>query len=74
MKLPLHLVLLDGIGAILLGLGLAKMLAGLDIIPANWLFDTQGWTLIIAGAVLMLPMLLHMVVSMRAQAEKTLHR
>lgn len=74
MKLPLHLVVLDGIGAILLGLGLAKMLAGLDIVPASWLFDTQGWTLIIAGAVLMLPMVLHVVVSARAQAEQALRR
>jgi hypothetical protein len=73
MKLPLHLVLLDGIGAILLGLGLAKMLAGIDIIPAGWLLDTQGWTLIVIGVALMLPMLVHVMVTIRHRAEQTLH-
>jgi len=74
MKLPIHLVLLDSIGAILLGLGLAKMLAGIDIIPADWLLDTHGWTLIVIGVTLMLPMLVHVIVTIRNRAEQTLHR
>jgi hypothetical protein len=74
MKLPLHLVLLDAIGAILLGLGLAKMLAGMDIIPADWLLDSQGWTLIVIGVALMLPMLVYVMVTIRNRAEQKLHR
>lgn len=74
MKLPLHLVLLDGVGAIVLGLGLAKLLAGVDILPAEWLLDAQGWTLIIAGIALMLPMMVHLIVTLRAKAEESLHR
>lgn len=74
MKLPLHLVLLEGVGAIVLGLGLAKLLAGVDILPAEWLLDTQGWTLIIAGIALMLPMMVHLIVTLRAKAEESLHR
>ena len=71
-KLPLGLVALDGLGAILVGLGLAKMFAGLEILPAALQFDEKGWTLIITGALLMLPLMLHLSTKLRERAEQKL--
>jgi hypothetical protein len=58
-KLPLSLVVLDGFGALFLGLGLAKKFAGVDFLPTAFQFDKNGWLFIIIGVLLMLPMMLH---------------
>ena len=71
-KLPLSLIALDVIGAILVGLGMAKMFAGLDLLPAAFQLDEKGLTFIIIGALLMLPLMLHLFVKAREQAEKRL--
>ena len=71
-KLPLSLIALDVIGAILVGLGMAKMFAGIDLLPAAFQLDEKGWTLIVVGALFMLPLMLHFFVKMREQAEKKL--
>lgn len=71
-KPSLGLVVLDAIGALLLGLGLAKMFAGLDILPASLMLDDTGMTCIIVGILLMLPMLIQLFVHIRTQAEKKL--
>ena len=71
-KPPLRLVLVDTIGAIFVGLGVAKMFTGLNILPAAIQFDEKGWTLIVIGILFMLPLLLHIFVKMREQAEKKL--
>jgi hypothetical protein len=72
LKLPLGFLALDAIGAIFVGLGLAKMFAGLDLLPESLQFDEKGWAFIIIGILLMLPMMLHFLVKIRAQAEKKL--
>jgi type IV secretory pathway VirB3-like protein len=71
-KPSLGLVVLDAIGALLLGLGLAKMFAGLDILPASLMLDDTGMTFVIIGILLMLPMLIQLYVYIRTQAEKNL--
>jgi hypothetical protein len=71
-KPPLSLVMLDVIGTTCLGIGLAKMYAGIDFLPDSLQFDAKGWTFIIIGVLLMLPMLLHLVAKIREQAEKKL--
>lgn len=71
-KPPLSLVILDVIGTIFLGLGFAKMFAGINFLPATIQLDEKGWTLIIVGVLFMFPMLLHIFVKMREQAEKKL--
>ena len=71
-KLPLSLIALDVIGAILVGLGMAKMFAGIDLLPAVFQLDEKGWTFIVVGALFMLPLMLHFFVKMREQAEKKL--
>jgi hypothetical protein len=71
-KPSLGLVVLDAIGAVLLGLGLAKMFAGLDILPASLMVDNTGTTFVIVGILLMLPMLIQLFVYIRTQAEKNI--
>lgn len=70
----LTLIVLDAIGAIFVGLGLAKMLAGLDLLPAAFQWDEKGWAFIIIGVLFMLPMMVHLFVKMREQAEKKLNK
>ena len=71
-KPSLGLVVLDAIGALLLGLGLAKMFAGLDILPTSLMVDDTGTTFVIVGVLLMLPMLIQLFVYIRTQAEKNI--
>lgn len=71
-KFPLGLLVFDGIGTMLVGLGLAKMFADVDIIPANLLFDEKGWTLIIVGGLLMLPFMFSFFSQFRSKAEQNI--
>ncbi len=68
-KVPLSLFVLDAIGSILIGLGLAKMFAGIDFLPTALQLDKKGWGLIIIGVLLMLPMIFHFLARAREQAE-----
>lgn len=54
-RLSFHLVVLEAIGAVLIGLGLASAIAGIDIIPAAYLFAGYGPVFIGLGVLLMLP-------------------
>lgn len=68
-KLRWDLLLLDGIGSILFGLGLAKLLAGLDILPVAFQFDKTGWTMLLLGLLCMLPFILNVLGQVRARTE-----
>ena len=68
-KLRWDLLLLDGIGATLFALGLAKKVAGLDILPSALQFDDTGWVMIILGVVLMLPFMLNFLGQIRDRTE-----
>lgn len=68
-KLRWDLLLLDGIGSILFGLGLAKLLAGLDILPVAFQFDKTGWTMLLLGLLCMLPFMLNVLGQVRARTE-----
>ena len=71
-KPSLTLIVLDAIGAVFVGLGLVKMFAGVDFFPVTFEWDEKGWAFIIVGALLMLPMIVHLFVKVREQAEKKL--
>ncbi len=68
-KLRWDLLLLDGIGATLFALGLAKKVAGLDILPTALQFDDTGWVMIILGMLLMLPFMLNFLGQIRDRTE-----
>lgn len=56
-SIPIQLIALDAFGVILAGFGLAKYFAGIDVLPASLLLDESGLSLIVIGAVMMLPMM-----------------
>ena len=61
LPIPLHLLVLDVIGALLLGLGLAEWFADTGLVPAALRFEYYPQALVVAGALLMLPLLLHLL-------------
>ncbi|MDH3515096.1 MAG: DUF1418 family protein [Gammaproteobacteria bacterium] len=61
MTLPPMLLILDVIGGVLLGLGLAKLFADVDILPASWRFENYEYVMIGVGAALILPLIVHVV-------------
>ena len=73
-KPSIGLLILDAIGALFLGLGIAKMFAGFDFLPASLAFDETGWGYIVLGIALMLPMFFQLFVHIRTQAEKKITR
>lgn len=70
LKLPLGLLLLDGLGTVLVGLGLAKKFGGVDLLPAALQPDDSGLTLIVTGGLLMLPFLFFFFSKIRERAEQ----
>ena len=69
LKLPINLILLDGVGAVLLALGLAEHFAGLDVLPTALSFEYRAYVLMAAGVVLMLPLVLYILNWARSRSE-----
>ncbi len=69
LKLPINLILLDGVGVVLLALGLAEHFAGLDVLPTALSFEYRAYVLMAAGVVLMLPLVLYMLNLVRSRSE-----
>ena len=59
LKIPLHLLVLDFVGAALLGLGLAEWFANTGLVPESLRFENYYIVMVIVGCLLMLPVLLH---------------
>lgn len=59
--IPLPLLMLEMIGAVLVALGLAKTIGGIDIIPASWQFNKYGVIFLLVGVMLMVPFNIHML-------------
>ena len=57
LPLPLSLVLLDAVGTVLLGLGLAEWLAGTGLMPEALRFDNYAIVMVVTGLLLILPLL-----------------
>ena len=67
-KPPVGLVLLDAVGAVLLGLGLAERIAGTNLIPESFQFENYDLVMIVVSGFLMVPMLLNLVGHARERA------
>lgn len=65
--IPINLLVLDGAGAILLGLGLLKHFGVMDVLPPPLRMEGYGLGLIIGGVILMLPALVHIIRKVSAQ-------
>lgn len=59
--IPPQLIALDFVGALLVGLGLAKHFANVDVLPAGLLFENYALVFIVIGGAMMLPMVLHIL-------------
>ncbi|KPK32322.1 MAG: hypothetical protein AMJ66_06735 [Betaproteobacteria bacterium SG8_40] len=60
--IPARFVVLDVIGTVLLATGLLKVVAGIDWLPPQLLFEGYGFAFIVGGAILMVPLIAHVVV------------
>jgi hypothetical protein len=67
LRLSIPLLLLDAVGALLAGVGLAKTVAGIDLIPPSWRFAGDGIVLLLLGAMLMLPFNIHLLRQLNAR-------
>ena len=59
--IPLKLIAMDAAGAVLLGVGVAEMFAGTNLMPPAWQFENYALMLIIFGIALMLPMVTYIL-------------
>ena len=66
---PPIVLILDIIGTVLLGLGLAKYFANVDVIPLSLRFENYGPVMIVIGAALMLPMMAHVIKKARSSTQ-----
>lgn len=60
-RLPVHLLILDAIGAIALALGLLDWITGSKIVPQSLQFNNYEITLIVVGIILMLPLVFFVI-------------
>jgi hypothetical protein len=60
---PAHLLLLDAVGCVFLGVGFAKQFGHIDLIPTALRFEGYGVSFIVGGALFMVPALVHMIKS-----------
>ena len=70
-KIPVSLLVLDFIGAILLGVGLAEWLADTGLVPERFQVENYYIAMVICGGLLMLPMILHIVKTAAVRARQS---
>lgn len=61
LSIPLRLIIMDAIGAVLLGVGVAELFADTNLIPESWRFENYALVMIILGIALMLPIITYML-------------
>ena len=62
-SIPARLIVLDVIGTLVLATGLLKVVANVDFLPRQVLFESYGFSFIVGGAMLMVPLIVHVVVN-----------
>ena len=61
LSIPMQLIIMDAIGAVLLGVGVAELFANTNLVPAAWRFENYAIVMIILGIALMLPIITYML-------------
>ena len=61
LSIPMRLIIMDAIGAVLLGVGVAELFANTNLVPAAWRFENYAIVMIILGIALMLPIITYML-------------
>jgi hypothetical protein len=72
LSIPPRLLILDAIGTLLLVLGIAEQFTGMRVWPAALQFAGDGIAIMVVGALLVLPMFLHInqVVTRRLEGQR----
>lgn len=60
-SIPTRLIVLDVVGTLLFVIGLLELVVGIELLPTSLRFEGYGFALIVAGVVLMLPLVAHLV-------------
>lgn len=60
-SIPTRLIVLDIVGTLLAAIGLLELTAGLELLPIALRFDGYGFALVVAGVILMLPLMANLV-------------
>ena len=60
-SIPARLIVLDVVGTLFVVIGLLALTAGIELLPTSLRFDGYGVAFIIAGVILMLPLIAHVV-------------
>ena len=60
-KPPIELLVLYTVGSLFVGLGLFELFAETEIVPDQYKFENYELTMVVVGALLMLPKLLNMM-------------
>lgn len=68
--IPAHLLALDAVGCVFLGLGLANQVRGINLLPEEFQFQLDGVTFIVVGILLFVPTLVR-VLTMLAGRSRT---
>lgn len=61
LKLPVNLLVLDAIGSIFLGLGLAEWLAETNLVPISLQFENYAIFMVAIGVIMILPITLFII-------------
>lgn len=61
LSIPIKLIVLDAVGAVLLGLGVAELFADTNLVPQAWRFENYAMVMVIFGIALMLPIITYML-------------
>lgn len=65
MKLPLHLLLLDMLGCVLIGGAMAMQLGNVDLLPAQYRFENDAMIYIFIGVACMIPAVIYILNGIR---------
>ncbi|MEM1413191.1 MAG: DUF1418 family protein [Pseudomonadota bacterium] len=61
LPIPLHLIVLDTIGMVLVGIGLYELFSDAGLVPENLRFEGFETVFISVGLLLMAPLVVHLV-------------
>jgi len=71
---PMGVIVLDFIGATLIGVGLFEWHAGAEFVPLAWRFENYHLVMIGAGFLLMLPLFFYFIRNIRRTREAGMNR
>ena len=69
----MRLIILDAIGAILLGVGAAELFANTNLVPKSFQFENYAMVMIIFGIAMMLPIITFMLSGLKNASRREIN-